>query len=90
VRAVPLAKDANDQFHAADMENVMSGKYPLARFLYVYINQAPGKPMDPLVREFLKFVFSKEGQEVVIKDGYLPLPYKVVQEELAKLENGTN
>jgi len=90
VKAVPLAKNAEDQFHAADMENVMSGKYPLARFLYVYINKQPGKEMDPLVREFLKFVFSKEGQEVVIKDGYLPLPYKVVQEELAKLEAGTN
>lgn len=90
VKAVPLAKNAEDTFHAADMENVMSGKYPLARFLYVYINKQPGKELDPLVREFLKFVFSKEGQEVVIKDGYLPLPYKIVQEELTKLEAGTN
>lgn len=89
VRAVPLAKDAKDQFHAADMENVMSGKYPLARFLYLYVNKEPGKELAPLVREFLKFVFSKEGQEVVIKDGYLPLPYKILKRELAKLENGT-
>jgi phosphate transport system substrate-binding protein len=88
VKAVPLAKNEQDTFHSADMENVMSGKYPLARFLYVYINKQPGKEMDPLVREFLKFVFSKEGQEVVIKDGYLPLPYKIVQEELAKIEAG--
>ncbi|MFQ5708350.1 MAG: PstS family phosphate ABC transporter substrate-binding protein [bacterium] len=89
VRAVPLAKSAQDAFHNADMANVMSGKYPLARFLYIYVNKKPGKPLDPLVREFLKFVFSKEGQAIVIKDGYLPLPYKVVAQELAKLENGT-
>jgi phosphate transport system substrate-binding protein len=67
-------------------EDVISGKYPLARFLYVYVNRAPGKPLDPVVREFLKFVFSKEGQEIVIKDGYYPLPAKVVQEELAKIQ----
>lgn len=71
------------------MENVMNGKYPLARFLYIYINKEPGQQLDPLVREFLKFVFSKEGQEIVIKDGYLPLPAKIANEELAKLENGT-
>ena len=66
--------------------DVVSGKYPLARFLYVYVNRAPGKPLDPVVREFLKLVFSKEGQEIVLKDGYYPLPAKVVQEELAKIQ----
>ncbi len=66
--------------------DVISGKYPLARFLYVYVNRAPGKALDPVVREFLKFVFSKEGQEIVLKDGYYPLPAKIVQEELAKLQ----
>jgi len=65
------------------MKNVMTGKYPMARFLYIYINKEPGKPMDPLVREFLKFVFSREGQQVVVKDGYLPLPYTIVKQELA-------
>src|SRR5687767_9918673 len=66
--------------------DVVSGKYPLARFLYVYVNRAPGKPLDPVVREFLKFVFSREGQEIVIKDGYYPIPAKIVQEELAKIQ----
>jgi phosphate transport system substrate-binding protein len=66
--------------------DVISGKYPLARFLYVYVNRAPGKALDPVVREFLKLVFSKEGQEIVIKDGYYPLPAKIVQEELAKIQ----
>ena len=63
-----------------------SGKYPLSRFLYIYINKAPGKPLDPLVKEYVKLIFSKEGQEVVIKDGYLPLPASIVAEELKKLE----
>jgi phosphate transport system substrate-binding protein len=66
--------------------DVVSGKYPLARFLYVYVNKAPGKALDPVVREFLKLVFSKEGQEIVLKDGYYPLPAKIVQEELAKIQ----
>ena len=89
VRAVPLAKKEGGVLYTAEMKNVMTGKYPLARFLYLYINREPGKQLDPLIREFLKFVFSKEGQKVVVKDGYLPLPYKIVAEELAKLENGT-
>lgn len=89
VRAVPLAKKDGQPVATAAMENVMNGKYPLARFLYIYINKEPGQQLDPLVREFLKFVFSKEGQEIVIKDGYLPLPAKIANEELAKLENGT-
>jgi phosphate transport system substrate-binding protein len=67
-------------------EDVVSGKYPLARFLYLYVNKAPGKPLDPVVAEFLKFIFSKEGQEIVIKDGYLPLTGKIAAEELAKLK----
>jgi phosphate transport system substrate-binding protein len=54
--------------------------------LLVYVNRAPGQSLDPLVREFAKFILSKEGQEVVIKDGYYPLPASVVNEELKKLQ----
>jgi len=86
VIALPLAKNEKDTFHSADYENVLSGKYPLARFLNIYINKSPNDPLNPLLKEFLKFVFSYEGQDVVIKDGYLPLPKKVVDEELKKLE----
>jgi phosphate transport system substrate-binding protein len=66
--------------------DVVSGKYPLARFLYIYVNKAPGKPLDPSVLEFLKLVFSAQGQEIVVKDGYYPLPAAVVAEELKKIE----
>jgi phosphate transport system substrate-binding protein len=86
VRAVPLAAKEGGEFYTATLDNVVTGKYPLARFLYLYINKAPNKPLDPLVREFCKFVLSNEGQQVVIKDGYLPMPAKVVTEELKKLE----
>jgi len=86
VRAVPLAAKEGEPFHEANYQNVLNGSYPLSRFLFVYINRAPGKPLDPLVKEFAKFVLSKEGQEIVIKDGYYPLPASVIKEELAKLE----
>jgi phosphate transport system substrate-binding protein len=86
VRAVPLAAKEGGEYYPATLEHVVSGKYPLARFLYVYVNKAPNKPLDPLVREFCKFILTQEGQHVVIKDGYLPLPAKVVAEELKKLE----
>jgi phosphate transport system substrate-binding protein len=84
VKALQLAE--KDQYFDGAYANVTSGKYPLSRFLYLYVNKAPGKPLDPLVKEYLKLILSKEGQEVVVKDGYLPLPANLVKEELAKLE----
>ena len=85
VRAVPLAAKPGGACVDESAENVISGKYPLARFLYVYVNKAPNEPLDPLVREYVKYVLSQQGQLTVVKDGYIPLPAKIVQEELAKL-----
>jgi phosphate transport system substrate-binding protein len=85
VKALPLAAKQGDKCHPATPEEAYSGNYPLARFLFVYVNKAPGKPLDPIVGEFLKLVLSRDGQEVVVKDGYFPLPAKIEQEELAKL-----
>ena len=85
VRAVPLVKEGS-AYKEAIIENVLDGSYPLARFLYVYVNKKPGKPLDPLIQEFVKYILSKEGQEVVIKDGYVPLPASVVKEELEKIK----
>ena len=85
VRIVPLAKKEGQAFKEGSLANVLDGSYPLGRFLYIYVNSAPGKPMDPLVREFCKFIFSKEGQQVVGKDGYMPVPFEVAKAELAKL-----
>jgi phosphate transport system substrate-binding protein len=83
VKVVPLAE--SNAFSDGNYGDVVAGKYPLNRFLYVYINKAPGKPLDPLVKEFVKFILSKEGQEVVIKDGYLPLSAEIVKQEQAKV-----
>ena len=77
VRALPLAKKEGGELIEATPENAATGKYPLSRFLYVYVNKAPNKPLAPLEREFVKMVLSKMGQEVVVKDGYVPLPAKV-------------
>jgi phosphate transport system substrate-binding protein len=86
VKSLKLAAKEGGEFVTDDQANVYSGKYPLARFLYIYVNKAPGKPLDPLVGQFLEFVLSKNGQEIVIKDGYLPLLGKHVAEELPKLK----
>jgi phosphate transport system substrate-binding protein len=85
VRAVPVA-GKNGAFVQATAENAVSGKYPLSRFLYIYVNKAPNRSLNPLEREFIKLVLSKNGQQVVVKDGYIPLPKKVVDAELAKLK----
>jgi phosphate transport system substrate-binding protein len=86
VRAVPLAEKEGAKCYEADPENAYAGTYPLSRFLYVYVNKAPGKPLDPLTREFVKLVVSKDGQEVVIKDGYFPIPASIAKEELNKVQ----
>ena len=88
VRAVPLSDEKKNGGAAfpATYENALSGKYPLSRVLYVYLNKDPKKPIDPLTREFLKFVLSKEGQEIVVKDGFLPLTAKMEGEETSKLK----
>jgi phosphate transport system substrate-binding protein len=86
VRAVALAKKEGEPFIEASDENVLNGSFPLARYLYVYINKAPNQELDPMVREFMKLILSKQGQEVVVKDGYVPLPAKVTEKELAKLK----
>ena len=86
VKAVPLAKKDGKPFVDATPDNAVKGTYPLSRFLYVYVNKHPNKPLPPLEREFIKMVLSKSGQNVVVKDGYIPLPAKVAEEELAKLQ----
>jgi phosphate transport system substrate-binding protein len=86
VKALPIALSDKDEFHLPDYENCLNKTYPLARTLNIYINKVPNKPLDPLLKEFLKFVLSYEGQEVVVKDGYLPLTKELIDKELKKLE----
>jgi phosphate transport system substrate-binding protein len=85
VRAVPLTEKDGGKCVEATADNSYNGSYPLARFLYVYVNKAPNKPLDPLVREFARLMLSREGQEAVVKDGYFPIPAQVAKEELNKV-----
>lgn len=86
VKTVPLAAREGQAFVDATPENAIAGTYPLARFLYVYVNKHPNKPLAPIEQEFLKMVLSKTGQQVVIKDGYIPLPSKVANKVLSSIQ----
>ena len=85
VRTLPLARRDGQEFVDATAMNAVDGSYPLSRFLYVYVNKQPNKALPPLEREFLKLVLSRQGQEVVVKDGYIPLPSQVVNKYLTEL-----
>jgi phosphate transport system substrate-binding protein len=86
VKVVPLSQRTGQECFPATPEHSLDGSYPLSRFLLVYINQKPGTELEPLRREFLRYVLSQEGQEAVVKDGYLPLPADIIQEERARLK----
>ncbi|HSL03573.1 MAG TPA: phosphate ABC transporter substrate-binding protein [Nitrospiraceae bacterium] len=86
VRAVPLAEKDGTPFKEASQQNADNGSYPLWRHLYLYVNKAPNKPLDPIVGEFIKFIYSKEGQKVVVKDGFFPLKADMIDQELKKLD----
>jgi phosphate transport system substrate-binding protein len=85
VRAVPLAASAGEPCEEASPARAYSGAYPIARFLYVYVNKSPNAPLDPVRSEFIRFVYSKEGQEAVIKDGYFPVPRAIAEQDAAAL-----
>jgi phosphate transport system substrate-binding protein len=85
VRPVAVSAKTGGACMDPTSENGYTGKYPLSRFLYLYLNQKPGVPLDPLRQEFLKYVLSRDGQEAVVKDGYLPLTATLAAEERVKL-----
>lgn len=87
VKALALSKADGEEAYEANYENVLTGKYPLGRMLYIYVAKKPGQPIDPMVREFVKLILSVEGQETVEKDGYLPLPASIAAKQLALLED---
>lgn len=86
VRAVPIAPRDGVPGIEANEANALDGSYPLARYLYIYVNKKPGAPLPPLELQFLKLVLSKTGQETVVKDGYIAVPPRVAQRELRKLD----
>ncbi|UUW70993.1 PstS family phosphate ABC transporter substrate-binding protein [Pseudomonas oryzihabitans] len=85
VHTLALARQGTTDYVEDNQENTLSGRYPLARYLYVYVNKAPNRPLNPLEGEFLRLILSRNGQEAVLKDGYIPLPAPVVQQALKTL-----
>ena len=79
VKAVPLARAEGKPFVAPNTATATNGDYPLSRLMYIYVNKVPGRPLPPLEREFLTLVLSRQGQQVVIKDGYIPLPAELAR-----------
>jgi phosphate transport system substrate-binding protein len=85
VRALQVSGKKGDSCHEPSAEEAYAGNYPITRFLYVYVNKNPGRTMDPLRSEFVKYVLSKQGQQIVLKDGYYPIPAAVASEDAAVL-----
>ncbi len=81
VKAVDVSGKDGDACHHPSQEEAYAGNYPITRFLYVYVNKNPGRPLEPTRAEFVKFVLSKQGQQITVKDGYYPLPAAVALED---------
>lgn len=81
VKALSLSRDGN-KYYLANSFNAANGNYPLARYLYLYINKPPNKALRPMIREFIKFILSNQGQKVVLRDGYVPIPHIVITHNL--------
>jgi phosphate transport system substrate-binding protein len=84
VRVVPLGKKAGECYEA-NAANAYAGKYPLARFLYIYFNKKPKDPLSPLMGQFITYIYSKAGQKIVIKDGFYPVSKALADEDMKKL-----
>lgn len=85
VKMLRIAEKKGAAYVEPSADNVYNETYPLRRFLFVYINKSPGKPLSPLVREFCTYMFSTEGQRDVIRDKYFPVPKAVMEQELTKI-----
>jgi len=83
VKPLPLAPRPNAAPIPPEASFAYSGEYPLARFLYLSVNHKPGTQLDPLRREFLRYVLSGSGQADVTKDGYLPVTAAIARRALA-------
>lgn len=86
VKALKVSVKTGEKAVAGTQENSYSGEYPLARGLMIYVNKKPGEAMDPLRAEFVKMIFSKNGQEAVVKDGYFPVTAAMASEDLKKVD----
>ena len=87
VRALPLAWRDGGPFVAATRASLIAQDYPLARIIPAFIDRAPGKPVEPHIREFLRFILSREGQQALVAEtGYLPLGPAAIRAQWEKLQ----
>ncbi|MCB0323871.1 MAG: substrate-binding domain-containing protein [Bdellovibrionales bacterium] len=86
VKVLAVSKEPGERAYAPTVDTVVDGRYPLARFLNIYVVRTPGEPLDDSVKDFLRFVLSRQGQQLVRQEGMIALPPEVVAEELAKLQ----
>lgn len=80
VKMLAVSKDQNSAALLPSAEHALSGAYPLARLLYIYVNKAPDQPLPPVEREFMRFILSAEGQNLLLNDGLVPIPEALVQQ----------
>ncbi|ASA56427.1 PstS family phosphate ABC transporter substrate-binding protein [Vibrio gazogenes] len=84
VRLVPISREGTNYIFP-NRDNILSGNYPLSRYLYIYINKNPERSLSPVEEAFIRFIFSREGQALVAKDGYVPVSPQIARQELAKV-----
>jgi ABC-type phosphate transport system substrate-binding protein len=86
LKTLAVARDDAGPYYAGTAANASSGRYPLTRYMYIRLNREPGQPVPPHIKEFLRYILSREGQEPILYSGYFPLTAAQAKEELAKLE----
>ncbi len=85
LKALAIAANDSGPFYEGNAANASSGRYPLTRYMYIRLNRQPGKPLSPQIREFLRYILSREGQEPILYSAYFPLTAEEAREELANL-----
>lgn len=86
VRALPLSRSEGGPYFLPTPTNLIAQTYPLVRIIPAFVNVPPGQPLDPKVREFLRYILSREGQQALIDDsGYLPLGTDAIHRQLEEL-----
>ena len=87
IKALPLARAEGGPYIEPTRENVWQHAYPITRYTTVVLNRAPGQQVDPKVKEFLRYILSRDGMAAVVRDGaYLPLTEELIEQQLRKLE----
>jgi len=84
VKFVALSAGPGKPCFLPDAQNASTGDYPISRFLYIYVNKNPNQPLDPLRGEFIKFIYSQQGQQAVVKDGYFPVIKALADDDLKR------